>query len=95
MHRASSYSMYINQQDAQNSVIRLYFPSDALQVSDYVSPSSGSTFYKLYLAFGTCRYHMSGCCVAIATQQPDVWAYTGIYQMRYTAYKPAPDDGQI
>ena len=24
MHRASSYSMYTNQQDAQNSLIRLY-----------------------------------------------------------------------
>ena len=43
MHRASSYHMYINQQDAQNSVIRLYFPLDALHVSDYVSPSSGAT----------------------------------------------------
>ena len=74
---------------------------------------------------------MSGCCVAIATQQPDVWcrhipaytkcdvqympvpnvwllcgyshtttrrmvpAYTGIYQMRCTAYKVAPVDGLI
>ena len=28
----------INQQDAQNSVIRLYFPLDALHVSDYISP---------------------------------------------------------
>jgi hypothetical protein len=25
--------------------------------------------------------------------QPDVSAYTGIYQMRCTAYKVAPDDG--
>ena len=40
---------------------------------------------------------MSGCCVAIATQQPDVstYMYTGIYQMRCTAYKVAPDDGLI
>ena len=30
--------MYINQQDAQNSVIRLYFPLHALNVSDYISP---------------------------------------------------------
>ena len=36
--------MYINQQDAQNSVIGLYFPLDALHVSDYISPSSGATF---------------------------------------------------
>ena len=33
-------------------VIRLYFPLDALHVSDYISPSSGATFYKLYIAFG-------------------------------------------
>ena len=54
-------------------VIRLYFPLDALHVSEYISPSSGATFYELYFAFGICRYHMSGCCVAIARQQPDVW----------------------
>ena len=36
--------MYINQQDAQNSVIRRYFPLDALHVSDCISPSSGATF---------------------------------------------------
>ena len=36
----------------------------------------------------------SGCCVAIATQQPDVSAYKGIYQIRHTAYKKiAPEDG--
>ena len=40
----------------------------------------------------------SGCFVATATQQPDVWyrhipAYTGTYQMRCTAYKVAPEDG--
>ena len=37
----------------------------------------------------------SGCCVAITTKQPDVSAYTDIYQMRCTAYKVAPDDGLI
>ena len=36
-------NMYINQQDAQNSVIKLYFPLDALNVSDCISPSSGAT----------------------------------------------------
>ena len=51
--------------------------------------------YKLYIAFGLCRYHTCGCCVAIVTQQPDVSTYTGIYQMRRTAYKVAPDDGLI
>ena len=37
-------------------VIRLYFPLDALHVSDHVSPSSGAIFYRLYIAFGICRY---------------------------------------
>ena len=60
---------------------------------------------KLYMAFGICRYmplyagicryHTPGCFVAIATQQPHVPAYTGIYQMGCTAYKVAPDDGLI
>ena len=45
-------NMYINQQDAQNSVIKLYFPLDALNVSDCVSPSSGTAFRKLYIVFG-------------------------------------------
>ena len=34
-------------------VIRIYFPLDALHISDYISPSSGATFisYKsLYIA---------------------------------------------
>ena len=48
-------------------VIRLYFPLDALHVSDYVSPSSGVT-YKLYIAFGICPYHTCGCCLAVATR---------------------------
>ena len=52
-------------------VIRLYFPLDALHVSDYIIPSSGATFIS-------CTSHLvyadtSGCCVAIATQQPRVW----------------------
>ena len=68
-------------------LIRFYFPLDALHVSDYISPSTGATFIS-------CSSHLlyagtSGCCVAIATQQPDV------YQMRYTAYKAALEDGQI
>ena len=36
--------MYIKQQDAQNTVIRLYFPLDALHVSDCIGPSSGAIF---------------------------------------------------
>ena len=46
-------------------VIRLYFPLDALHVSDCISPSSGATFYTPYIAFGIFRYHTSGCCVAM------------------------------
>ena len=51
-------------------VIRLYFPFDALRVSDCISPSSGAT-YKLYIAFGICRCMLIR--VAIATEQPHVW----------------------
>ena len=43
MCRASSYNMYIKQQDEKTLVIRLYFPLDALHVSDCISPSSGAT----------------------------------------------------
>ena len=71
-------------------VIRLYFPLDALHVSDCISPSSGATFISCtsHLVYvGICRYHTSSCCVAIATQHPDVSVYTGIYHMRCTAYK--------
>ena len=56
-------------------VIRLYFPLDALHVSDYISPSSGATFISCtsHLVYaGIFRYHTPGYCVAIATQQPDV-----------------------
>ena len=69
-------------------VIRLYFLLDALHVSDYISPSSRATFIscKMHLVYaGTIR--LAVVWLAIATQQPDVSAYTGIYQMRYTAYK--------
>ena len=73
-------------------VIRLYFPLDALHVSDYISLSSGANFIS-------CPSHLvyagtSDCCVAIATQQPDVW-YRHI--LTYTKcdvqlIKFAPDD---
>ena len=35
--------MYMNRQDVQILVIRLYFLLDAVHVPDYVSPSSGAT----------------------------------------------------
>ena len=60
-------------------VIRLSFPLEALHVSDYISPSSGATFYKLYIAFGISRYHTSGCCVAIACPFLVAFAFTLIH----------------
>ena len=41
--RGFGINTYINQKDGKILVIRLYFPSDALRVSDYISPSSGAT----------------------------------------------------
>ena len=41
-------------------VIRLYFPSDALLVSDYINPSSGATFIN-------CTSHfVYACTVRVA-----------------------------
>ena len=49
--------MYMNQQDVKKIlVIRLYFPLDALHVSDYISPSSEATFFNLYIPFGISDY---------------------------------------
>ena len=74
-------------------LIRLYFSLDALHVSDCISPSSGATFISCTsLLVYSDTY---GCYVAITTEQPDVSVYTGIYQMRCTAYKFTPDDGLI
>ena len=73
--------------------ITFYFPLDALHVSDGTSPSSGATFISCtsHLVYaGICRYHTCGCCVAIATQQPDVSAYT---KCDVQLIKVAPDDG--
>jgi hypothetical protein len=51
-YKWSTCDLYINQQDAQQIlVIRLYFPLDALHVSDYISPSSGATFIS-------CTWHL-------------------------------------
>ena len=63
-------------------VIRLSFLLDALHVSDYISPSSGATLLAVHRI--------------LYTPIPYVWllcGYTGIYQMRCTAYKVAPNDG--
>ena len=59
-------NVYMNQQDAQNSVIKLYFPLDALHVSDYVSPP-----------FINCTSHLvysdtSGCCAVLGRTYPNI-----------------------
>ena len=51
--------------------------------------------YKLYIAFGICRYVCMLCGYSHTTYRRMVPAYTGIYQTRCTAYKVAPDDGLI
>ena len=67
-------------------VIRLYFPLDALRVSDYISPSSGATFVPyVWLLYG---YNHT-------TARRMVQAHTGIYQIRCTAHKVVPDDRLI
>ena len=76
-------------------VITVNFLLDALHVSDCISPSSGATFISCtsHLAYaGICRYHTPGCCVAIATQQPDVPVYT---KCDVQLTKVAPEDGII
>ena len=77
-------------------VIRLYFPLDAVHVSDYISPSSGATFYKLYIAYtGICRYMPVPYVWLLCGYNHTIARRTGMYQMRCTAYKVAPDDGLI
>ena len=49
--------------------------------------------YKLYIAFGTCRYVWLLCGYSHTTARRMVPVYTGMYQMRCTAYKVAPEDG--
>ena len=57
-------------------VIRLYFPLDALHVSDCISPSSEAIFYKLYIAFGMCQYVWQLCGYSHTTARRMVPAYT-------------------
>ena len=70
-------------------VIRLYFLLDALHVSDSVSSSSGATFYKLYIAFGVCRYHTSDSHTRARRMVP---AYT---KCDVQLIKVASEDGLI
>ena len=67
----------------------LYLSLSALHVSDSLVHHQ-EQLYKLYIAIGICRYHTSGCCVAITTQQPDVSAYT---KCDVQLQNVAPDDG--
>ena len=67
--------MYINQKDAQISVIKLYFPLYALHVSNCISPPSGATFYKLYIAFGINRHIWLLCGYSHTTAR-----HIGIYR---------------
>ena len=62
-------------------VIRLYFPLNALHVSDYISPSSGATFYKLYITFGICRYMPVRLAVVWLQPHNSQTCGSGIYQM--------------
>ena len=78
IHPASSYDMYKTNKMHKILVIRLYFPLNALHVSDYISPSSGATFISCtsHLVYvNTCGYSHT-----TATR-------IDIYQMRCTAYK--------
>ena len=55
--------IYIAKNDTRTFQCQLYFPLDALHVSDYISPSSGATIIScpLHLVYAD----MSGCCVAV------------------------------
>ena len=77
MHPASSCNVYINNKMHKIFVIRLYFQYRLYMFRTVSVHLQEQSFYKLYIAYtGICRYHMSGYCVAIATQQPDISAYT-------------------
>ena len=72
--------MHINQQDAQILVISLYFSLVLYMFRTFISPSSGATFYKLYIASGICRYHTRGYSHTTAIR-------IGIYRHIPNAYK--------
>ena len=59
-------------------LIRLYFSIYPLHISDRISPSSGAIFLKVVcrISYMPVYTDTSDCCMAIATQQPDVSAYT-------------------
>ena len=60
-------------------VIRLYFPLDAVHVSDHISPSSGATFINCtsqLIYAGICRYVWLLCGYSHITARPVVPACT-------------------
>ena len=76
-------------------VIRLYFPLDALHVSDCISPSSGATFINCtsHLVYaGICRYVSLLCGYSPTTARRMVPAYT---KRDVQLIKVALDDGLI
>ena len=76
MHRASYCNMYMNQQDAQVLVIRLYFPLDALHVWDsLVHHQERHVLYISCISQLVCA-GTSDCCAVITSLQPDVPAHT-------------------
>ena len=90
MHRASSYNMYINQQDAQNSCDQALFSIRCSTCFGLRQSIIRSNFISC--TFSICRYHTSSCCVVIATLQPDVSEYT---KCDVQLIKVAPADGLI
>ena len=97
-------TVVINQQDAQNSCDQTLF---SIRCSTCFGPYQSiirSNFIN-YIAFGIRRYvpvYAGTTRLAFVWLQPHssqtyrhISAYTGIYQMRCTTYKVAPDDELI
>ena len=97
MHGASPYNMSINQQDAQISCDQTLFFHQMLYMFRTILVHHQEQLYKLYIAFGTCRY--------MPTQY--VWLFCGYNHTTATRIVPtyakcdvqlikvAPDDGLI
>ena len=76
-------------------VMRLYFPLDALRVSDCISPSSGATFISCtsHLVYARiCRFVWLLCGYSHTTATRMVPAYA---KCDIQLIKVAPDDGLI
>ena len=75
--------------------IRLYFPLDALRVSEYISPSSEATFISCtsHLVYaGICRYVWLLCGYSHITARPMVPSYT---KCDVQLINVVPEDGLI